>query len=409
MISKLRRKFIFINMLLVSLVLLCVLGIFCFSNYNRVKASNQRSLSQALAKPDGDEPPPMVEVGKPDKDNGAPFHPTVVVQPNQDGTVTILKETLMTISDDILKQAVSQATDSSSLSGRLSGLSLRYEKKQMTDGSLRIAFGDCSQEIQTIKSLLLTSVLIFAGAFAAFFLISLFLSKWALLPVSRAWDQQKQFIADASHELKTPLTVILANLNILSSHKTESIGQQFQWVENSQTEAAHMKKIVEDLLFLARSDAGELPNERERLNLSDLLLSCCLSFEPVAFEKGIFMEEEISQDIMISADPGQLKQLISILLDNACKYTPVSGSLSVILKQESNRILCSISNTGPSIPPQELPHIFERFYRADKSRSKQSGGYGLGLSIAKTIVDNYGGTITAQSLGERTVFTVVFK
>ena len=170
-----------------------------------------------------------------------------------------------------------------------------------------------------MRSLILTSLLILAGSMAAFFIISLFLAKWALTPVERAWDQQNQFIADASHELKTPLTVILANLKILLSHKEDTISNQFRWIENTHTEASRMKKLVENLLFLARSESNTVPAAVNTFNLSDTVWSCLLPFESVAFEQGVTLNESVTPGLSMLGDEGQIKQLTAILLDNACK------------------------------------------------------------------------------------------
>ena len=247
-----------------------------------------------------------------------------------------------------------------------------------------------------------------------FLLVSIFLARWALRPVETAWEQQNQFIADASHELKTPLTVILANLRILLSHKDATIREELQWVESTQEEAGRMKKLVENLLFLARSDARSTPMVYSTFSFSDLILGCLLTFEPVAFEQGVMIEDHISEDISLTGDASQIRQLVAILLDNACKYAgnATGGEtddkkVTVTLVSENDRIRLTVHNTGKAIPEEDLPHLFERFYRTDKSRARTDGGYGLGLAIAQTIAKNHRGKITvvsAENLG--TSFTV---
>ena len=230
---------------------------------------------------------------------------------------------------------------------------------------------------------------------------------------------RREFTANVSHELKTPLTVILANLRILLSHKDATIRDELQWVESTQEEAGRMKKLVENLLFLARSDAKSTPMLYSTFSFSDLILGCLLTFEPVAFEQGVMIEDEISDDIFISGDAPQIRQLVAILLDNACKYAGIadvlekSGSsdkkVTVTLTSENEKIKLTVHNTGKAIPEEDLPHLFERFYRTDKSRARTDGGYGLGLAIAQTIAKNHHGKITvvsAKNLG--TSFTVTF-
>ena len=180
-----------------------------------------------------------------------------------------------------------------------------------------------------------------------------------------------------------------------------------------------MKKLVENLLFLARSDAKSTPMLYSTFSFSDLILGCLLTFAPVAFEQGVLIEDKISDDIFISGDAPQIRQLVAILLDNACKYAGIadvlekSGSsdkkVTVTLTSENEKIKLTVHNTGKAIPEEDLPHLFERFYRTDKSRARTDGGYGLGLAIAQTIAKNHRGKITvvsAKNLG--TSFTVTF-
>ena len=302
--------------------------------------------------------------------------------------------------------------------GYLSNLKLRFIKQNTPEGT-KIAFADTVQETRALGELVIQCVMMLLLFLLCFLLVSIFLARWALKPVEKAWEQQNQFIADASHELKTPLTVILANLRILLSHKDATIRDELQWVESTQEEAGRMKKLVENLLFLARSDAKSTPMLYSTFSFSDLILGCLLTFEPVAFEQGVMIEDEISDDIFISGDAPQIRQLVAILLDNACKYAGIadvlekSGSsdkkVTVTLTSENEKIKLTVHNTGKAIPEEDLPHLFERFYRTDKSRARTDGGYGLGLAIAQTIAKNHRGKITvvsAKNLG--TSFTVTF-
>ena len=213
------------------------------------------------------------------------------------------------------------------------------------------------------------------------------------------------FVSDASHELRTPITVILANLNILSSKKDDLIKTQYQWIDNTKEEANRMKQLVDELLFLARSDDRQNKLVFSKIDLSELLLSRMLSFEALAFEKGIRLDYDISDDLNIIGHEGNVKQLISILLDNAMKYCGDKGSVYLKAFSLKDRTYVLVKNSGDLIDAEDLKHIFERFYRTDKSRSRTEGGYGLGLAIAKTIVDNMHGRISVLSDKENgTVF-----
>ena len=248
-----------------------------------------------------------------------------------------------------------------------------------------------------------------ALALGVFFLISLLLSSLALRPAAAAWEQQRRFVADASHELKTPLTVILTNTGILLSHTGDPIAKQQKWVEYIRDEAQRMRTLVEDLLFLAKNDGertGEL--QPEPVALTELVWSALLPFEPVAFEQGVELVSDVEERIGIIGRADQLRRLVAILLDNAVKYAGPGGKVVLRLELgEKNGVRLTVNNTGAPIPPEHLPHLFERFYRADDSRARASGGYGLGLSIAKSIVDKHRGTIAVTSTVEAgTTFTV---
>lgn len=398
MIRKLRRKFILINMMLVSLVLIIVFTSICFFSYQRMKAESYDVMKRVMDNKEG-KAPPMLEIGGRPPHKAAPMLPSFSVL--LDGNGKIISETRenVVVSDEVIAKVTQRVLASERQDGVLFDMQLRFLKKQTPDG-LRIAFADMGRELDMMINLLLTLLLVGLGGLAAFFLISLFLSAWALRPVEKAWEQQRQFVADASHELKTPLTVILTNSGILLSHRQDTIEQQVKWVEYTQAEANRMKKLVDDLLFLAKSDDAHTPLLQTRLNFSDLVWSCVLSFEPVAYEQGIVINSEIAPDISLFGDEGQLKQLVVILLDNACKYAGKNGTVTLTLERLKEQVCLSVNNTGEPIPAEDLDHIFERFYRADSSRSREQGGYGLGLSIAKTIVENHRGKISVESNAE---------
>lgn len=407
MIKKLRKKFILINMLLVSLVLAIVFSILCITSYQRLYHSNRNSLIRTVSQRD-EAPLPRPEISmKPDRGS---FNMNAVfcVTLNQENEIVSINHNNITLSDEILESAVSKALSSGKEEGVLKNPELQFLKRKTPEG-LKIAFADRSSEVSSMKSLLLVSLAAAAGGLLAFFFISLFLSGWALRPVQKSWEQQKQFVADASHELKTPLTVILANIGILISHREESINSQIKWVNNTKEEAVRMKKLVDDLLFLAKSDASKTTMLYSNVNFSDIVWSSLLPFESVAFERGVTIQSHIAPNVFMNGDEGQLKQLIAILLDNACKYAGDKGTVTAALSQSQDRICFKMNNTGMAIPEENIPHIFERFYRTDKSRMREQGGYGLGLAIAKSIVENHHGKITVESTKKAgTTFTVHF-
>ena len=286
-------------------------------------------------------------------------------------------------------------------------LGLRFQREQLPDGRVRIAFSDLSWERASLTRLMVNSLLIGAAALAVFFAISLFLARLSLKPVERAWTQQRQFVADASHELKTPLTVILANTGIMAAHPDATVASQRKWLGYIQEEAQRMKELVEDMLFLAKHDGAERPKDSRTVNFSDLVTGCVLRFESVAFERQVELTSDIQPGLSVSGEPDSLERLVMILLDNAVKYAGERGQVDVSLSRRQERAVLTVRNTGEPIPPEHLEHLFERFYRADGSRSRKEGGYGLGLAIAQTIVQSHRGQIEVRSSREEgTVFTV---
>ncbi len=408
MIQKLRRKFILINMTLVSLVLLIVFAALFMSNYQRLQSESRAALHRAIEQR-MDLPPPKPEIGRiPPERKPFPFTPVFSVVLDKNNDIVHTTQENVSIADDVLAAAVEQALDAQSSEGILPDLDLRFLRVNMTDGT-KIAFADRRNEIHAMQSLFLLSLVAGAGGLFAFFFISLFLSGWALRPAENAWEQQRQFAADASHELKMPLTVILANIDILLAHRQDAIDRQLKWVENTRMEAVRMKKLVDELLFLAKSDVTRVSQVHAELNFSHTVWSCLLLLEPVAFEQGVAINPNIAPDITLKGNEDRLKQLVTILLDNACKYAGEKGAVTVTLVREQRKVALKINNTGVPIPAQALQHIFERFYRADKSRARQQGGYGLGLAIAKSIADSHQAKITVESTEARgTTFTVRF-
>ena len=405
MIRRLRQKFVLVNMLLVAAVLLIAFTALCVTSYHRLREESLVAMLRAADR-EGDKSPPKLEVGGTPPDKPYSMTPVFCVLLDREGSIIGVTGEEVDIADEVLAQAVSAALGSGETEGVLSAWQLRYLIRSTPDG-MKIAFADRSHEVASMTSLVLTSLLVGLGGLAAFFVISLFLSGWVLRPVRRAWEQQRQFVADASHELKTPLTVILANTNILLAHREDTIAQQEKWVTYIQEEGERMKTLVDDLLFLAKADAARSPTLPECLDVSELVLGCLLPFESVAFEKKVTLRSRVQPAVKVMGDAGQLRQLTVILLDNACKYAGEQGTVAVSLSRTGDRAVLTVHNTGEPISREQLPHLFERFYRADESRSRDKGGYGLGLAIAQSIVQGHKGRITVESSRENgTLFTV---
>lgn len=422
MIEKLKRKFILINMSMVSLVLLIVFIVISAFSFSRFAEDSRSAMGRVIDFREGMNPP-VAELGK-KLDDGPmkkrmPLVPVFAVKLSQDGTVADVIRENVSVTDDLLAEAVQRVLteengldalqklgQGESITGAFWDLNLRYMVQNSPEG-VKIAFADMTKEFEEITNLVTTLVLVGMGGLACFFVITVYLAKWVIRPVEKAWDQQKRFVADASHELKTPLTVILANMGILMNHKHDTVSGQMKWVEYTHTEAMRMKTLVEDLLFLAKTDSDQNAVVKSEVNLSEALWSCLLPFESVAYERGVNMVTEIEDPVMVLGDEGQLKQLILILADNACKYAGVEGEMKVSLKKKGDLVELRVNNTGDPIPKEDLEQIFDRFYRVDHSRAREQGGYGLGLSIAKAIVKHHHGKISVESSEEKgTTFIV---
>ncbi len=330
--------------------------------------------------------------------------------------------TTASISEDILAQALTDALNSASAQGTLSDCGLLYAKHDLGNTTL-VAFADESNASswQTLALLLGVVGLIALGIIAV---ISVFFARWALRPVEDAWDQQQRFIADASHELKTPLTVILANLSIVRSHAHESVASQNQWIEGSEEEARRMQELVGAMLELARTpDPATLEASWTTLDFADLVEGEALQFESVAFENSLSLDCSVEKPALVKGDPARLERLVAALLDNACKYGRADTTVTVRVSLLSRSVALSVANYGPELSAEDCEHLFDRFYRADKARTraqapsseagptaKPVGGYGLGLAIASDIVRNHNGSIAVSStpdgLGGLTTFTV---
>jgi len=423
MLKKLKRKFVMINMCLVGMVLLTVFTVVCINSYQNALEEVNVALNMAIDNTKEDKHEPF-EIGMPPEGGqmmpiengfkGKPFNYAAVVMRVEEVAgereITILSRENASLNTAIMDAAIDTVLTSDDMQGKLKDMALFYMKAEELRG-VKIAFADSTYFDAEIKKTILTSTVLFVLGMMALLLISILLAGVAVAPVKSAWEQQKRFVADASHELKTPLTVILANNEILM--ETVEDRESMKWIESSHEEAIHMKNLVEDLLFLAKADENGEENkmvsvEMTKNDLSDIVIGVALQMEPVVFEAGAVLEFDVTHNIDVWCDVTQIKQLVHILLDNAVKYCGEKGKIKLSLKESFDSVELKVTNTGAAIPNDEIEHIFERFYRSDKARSGR--GHGLGLSIAKTIVEKHGGEISALSSEHNgTVITVRFK
>ena len=383
MIGKLRKKVAGLSILFVGVLLIAVLLSLFFSARSNIAQRSSEELRTALQ-------------------SGVQFAktPCFIAELLPSGTVRVSGSNYYDLDDrEALSAAVEAAMSTGLQQGVLRQQGLRFYRQ---DGLLtaRIAFMDSSFEQSTLRTLILAGLGLFLLAMVIVAVLGWLLAGYITRPVERAWARERQFLSDAGHELKTPLTVILSSSSALEETASEA---QHPYVDNIQAESRRMKSLIEDMLSLWRTEESApqlLPTP-----LSELVTETVLRFEPVAFEAGHALHYDIENDLSVAGDGESLRRLISILLDNAVKYAAPGTPIRLIMDRADKHVLFSVENAGQPIPAEKLPLIFDRFYRADESRG-ETAGFGLGLPIAREIVQKHRGTITVHSDEKATAFTV---
>ncbi len=407
MIRKLQIKFVAMCMVLVTAVLAVVFVAVFFSAKQNTEVISHQVLERVMQE-DTLSGRPDLGPNRDGEDVLLPYFTVNLWDSNgvyrafvTGGTYANLQDTaeLEAILSDCLRQNQPEGT--------IRSYGLRYMRQ---DYGLyqRIAFVDMSMEQATLQELMGSYLQIGLAALVLLLGVSILLARWATRPVAKAWQQQRQFLSDASHELKTPLTVILSNAELLEAAPLDP--RPARWADNIRSEAKQMKSLVEEMLTLARADNAVPTAVMTEVSLSDLATDCALAFEPVAFEAGKPLESDIAPDVTVTGDGDKLRQLVGVLLDNAIKYGRAGGTITLTLRRTDRQARLTVSNPGDPIPPEQLGRLFERFYRADASRGEQSG-FGLGLPIAAAIASEHKGTLKAESdqVSTRFLFTMPLK
>lgn len=338
---------------------------------------------------------------RPDTPPAPPSGTSVLVfKKASDGSILILKNDFSAADNDAAAAYAAAIDQTGKPEGTLKSYHLRYLTDHHGPGDETVyALSSTYPQEDSLRLQLIHSLLIGCAAWAAFFFLSLFLSDRAIRPTALAWKQQQQFVADASHELKTPLTVILANADLLNQSLSDANPADRRRCTRITDEAQRMKQLIESLLFLARNDSGKLPLKKEPIDLSFLVNSSILAFEPVAFEMGKEISAHIQENVTYLGDKEKLRRLTDILLDNACKYSKAGSSITAELSASKSKFVrLSVTNEGIPLSLEEQKQVFNRFYRADPSRGRIEG-YGLGLSIALSIAREHGGKLEVSSDG----------
>ena len=394
MIRKLQIKFICINMSIVTLMLCVIFGlVFHFTSLNLEEESAGMLRAVAL------EP---VEMGPPGV-GGQVRLPYFSIRITMDGDLVPSGNGYYDLTDaQLLRTLIDLSADERS--GVLPDYALRY-LRVVTPTEQRVVFADISSEVSTLQSMRENFLAIGAASFLVFLAISVLLARWAVRPVERAWEQQRRFVADASHELKTPLTVILSSAQMLSE-EGEDPQLRSRLTANILAVSEQMRDLMEKLLDAARADRGIDARDFTSLDLSALVSGALLPFDPVFYEQGMTLESDIAPDVQVRGSAERLREVMNILLDNARKYGASPGGTRVVLRLQSRRAcLLSVSSRGEPLSGRERRDIFKRFYRGDAARTR-TGSYGLGLAIAQSIVRAHRGRIWAESGGGVNTFFV---
>ena len=389
-----RRKIVVSIMSILVLLWVGTLGFIYMSSYIEMSKQNEQMLKAyaemyTLTQDESIKPPmkPFPNGDRPQFDAQSPMFKLstfyTVVTSNEGEIIEIENESPTVHTDDELKNLAISVINGRKKSGRKENLAFY---KSQTDKYILVAFKD-NTVINEGAMMLFRYTLIFGGlALLLFFFLSVFLAKKIVDPLEENYKKQKQFISDAGHELKTPVSVVNANAELLS----REIGDN-KWLLNIQYENERMGALVTQLLDLARAE--NTTEQKERIDFSRLVSGEMLPFESVAFEKWLLLNSDIADDVEVLGNSTKLKQVVSVLLDNAIRHSTEKGEVRIILKKEHDMAKLSVINRGDEIPKEQRQKIFERFYRVDTARNSEDNHYGLGLAIAKAIVNSHKGKI----------------
>lgn len=396
MIRRLRKRIVAINVITASLILFCALIVTFVVGYGRIDIEREARMNLALNF-DTQQDEIRFEEEKIFDDVALAVYDvrTHQVEWFFGGNANLSREELSRYVRPIVQDVRREGWVN---------ISVRYVKA--VEGSkVKIAFNNLGASSGNLVVFAVSVLGALTLGIIVYFLFSLFLARIALRPVEDSWKKQKQFVADASHELKTPLSVILANTDILASHKEETVESQMKWVENTRAEAVRMAELVNQLLFLAKNDDG-LKVQMQDVNFSNCVEGIVLGYDAVFYEKQHKFSYEVTPDVWVVGNEGQLKQLVTILLDNANKYSKGEGNITLRLQNNGKHCTLTVANDSEQLSEEQLSHLFDRFYTVDNSRNKNNGGNGLGLNIAQVICQTHNGSIRVSCENGRTAFDV---
>ncbi len=400
MIRKLQQKFVLITMVSLFLVLLVVVG--TINGFYAYQAAGRADGALNLLAEYNGNFPDYAEKKAQIGNSLFGYQMTAeskyetryfTVMTASDGTISnVCLDNLAALSSE---QAAQYASDVLS-SGKTSGYKdvYRYLINETPDG-YQIIFIDCSVHLQTMHFIAIVSVGVVLFTLIVMFILVSFLSSRATKPVAESLERQKQFITNAGHELKTPIAIISANTDVIEIEHGEN-----EWTRSIHGQTKRLDGLIKDFIMLSRMDETNVQLSYTDFSLSEMVSATAASFEDLAKKQGKRFALDIEPERHIKGDKNLIQQLVSILMDNALKYSIDAGEIGVLLRQQGKMICFEIKNICQSLPERNLNELFERFVRADESRSRDNGGYGIGLSVAKAIVETHKGKISVRREGD---------
>jgi len=422
MFKKLRKSFVLLNMVIISIMMIVAFTVIYFSMYQNTMANNKDKVSRL--------PIGAIRVVQGNQSEGTIFSGGVLPSDYSLSFNLILNRNKQIVKInsyvdmpiEIYQTAAINAIDSKKeygtmkLDGRIWMFHIKKNEQFMQNNngnifdpinSYIINYLDITESATNLNSLLFTFIIVGALMLFIIYMISVYFAKKSVKRIEEAWNKQKQFIADASHEFKTPIAVIEANTDALLLEEKK---KSKKWIDYIKIETNRMNKLVTDLLYLAKTEDMDIEFENIPFNVSETLNEVILSMEAIIYEKKINLTQNIEENLLYKGDSSKLSQVMIILLDNAIKYTNESGQIKISLRRIDKNIEFSIENTGEGITKEDLTKVFDRFYRADTARTGTNNSYGLGLSIAKVVIERMNGKISVESIsGKTTKFTIILK
>ena len=401
MFNQSRRKIVLTIMASITLIFAVTLAVILLVSFREIRERNQTTLehyvaSYTLKQTTSTNKSQSLNDTVPKEDKTdlqlATFYAVAL---REDGTVLRVDNAGKSLFTEELVKLAKQLISENKTEGQTATLSYMIANK---DGYMLVAFMDNTVSEGGLKTMLRNVVVVGAIAIILLFVISIYLSKQIIKPLAENDQKQKQFISDASHELKTPLAVISANAEMLA----KEIGPN-EWLSNIQYENQRMDDLVKQLLHLSHAENAEVV--MEKVDLSRIVTGEVLAFESLAFEQGKVLQYDVKENIQITGNQSQLAQLTSILIDNAIRHS-TWNEIDLELSQQGHTVILSVENEGKTISLEDQQHLFDRFYQVDKVRNSEGHHYGLGLSIAKAITQNHGGNIEVSCHNNKIKFKV---